>query len=69
MSRDYGREAHEAAQKHLDAINAAEYAEDSEELPDYPEDMAGPWDGCETCVIREVLHAAWPILLEAAKEQ
>lgn len=26
-----------------------------------------PYDGCDTCLVREVLQGAWPILLEAAQ--
>ena len=28
--------------------------------------LAGVFCGCETCVIREVLHAAWPYLYRLA---
>lgn len=35
---------------------------------DYPgERLAGPFCGCDTCIVREVLDAAWPHLLEAAR--
>jgi len=84
MTRDFGLEAHQAAEAHLHACQAAldyedygdyyaDLDEDSDgedvELPDYPEDMAGPYCGCQTCMVREVLHAAWPILLEAARAE
>ena len=30
--------------------------------------LAGPvCEGCQTCTIREILDAAWPILLEGAR--
>ena len=28
--------------------------------------LSGPFCGCETCVIREALHAAWPYLYRLA---
>lgn len=62
--RDWGLEAHQAAEAHLGLLWAMENGEG-----DGPEETAGPWCGCETCVIREVLHAAWPYMIEAAKEQ
>jgi len=68
--RDYGYEAQQAAEKHLEAIEAAEDAADEAgtDNVDYPP-TAGPWDGCTTCVVRETLYAAWPILLEAARAE
>lgn len=60
---DYGRLAHEAAEEHLRAIQEAE-----DSGGEYPE-MAGPWDGCETCAIREILFAIWPIVFEAATDE
>lgn len=29
--------------------------------------QAGPFCGCDTCYVREVLDAAWPHLIEAAR--
>ncbi len=29
-------------------------------------DLAGPYCGCDTCVVREVIDAAWPYLKELA---
>lgn len=66
---DWGLKAHQAAEQHLAACLEAMYAEDESDLDTWPEDMAGPFCGCETCVIREVLHAAWPILLQAAQAE
>lgn len=65
VEHDYGLAAQQAAEEHLQAIY--EY----EETPEwgYPEGdhpAVGPWCGCETCVVREVLHAAWPHLKAAA---
>lgn len=78
-TRDFGLEAQKAAEEHVMACQAAldfedygdyytDAAADEEfEAPEFPENMAAPYCGCETCVIRETLHAGWPILLEAAK--
>ena len=73
VDRDFGAEAHAAAAKHLEAIAAAhdyeeygDYYHDTDEAPEWPEDMAGPWCACDTCTIRETLHAAWPILRAGA---
>lgn len=68
MTRDYGLEAHQAAEKHLEACDYALHVEIDGEAPDFPE-TAGPYCGCETCIVREVLFAAWPILLEAARAE
>lgn len=64
--RDYFLEAHQAADAHLAACYAAYYAEPEGEgpLPESP--ASAPFCACETCEIREILHAAWPILREAA---
>ena len=37
-------------------------ADDGEEI-DFPE-TAGPFCGCDVCIVREVLWAAWPIFEE-----
>ncbi len=66
--RDYGYEAQQAAEKHLEAIEAAEDAADGTDNVAYPE-TAGPWCGCTTCTVRETLYAAWPIMLEAARAE
>lgn len=70
-TRDYGYEAQQAAEKHLAAIQAAEEAAEElgDDLVNWP-DTAGPWcGGCDTCMVRETLFAAWPILLEAARAE
>ena len=59
--KDVGLLAQDAAEAHLKAIWEAEEAAD--ETGDYSSmesPAVGPWDGCETCVVREVLYAAWP---------
>lgn len=66
--RDYGREAHEAAERHLEDCFVALGVEEDGGEPIWPEDLESAFDGCTTCVIREVLYAAWPILLQGARE-
>ncbi len=55
-----------AAERHLalceDALEAEEEAEDLENLP--PSPAVGPFCGCQTCVVREVLAGAWPKIEE-----
>lgn len=65
MNRDYGREAQAAAEKHLDACMDAFWREGEGEF----EDTIAPFCGCQTCIVREVLHAAWPFLLAAARDE
>lgn len=52
--------AQQAAEAHLEACWAYEHGE-TDEAPDF----AAPFCGCTTCMVREVLHAAWPHLKEA----
>lgn len=68
MTRDYGIEAQAAAEAHLEACFTALFEESEDGTPQWPE-TAAPFCGCETCTVREVLHAAWPILLEAARAE
>lgn len=63
--RDYGLEAQQAAEAHLEALWEAADSDDEHAMDDI--DIAAPWCGCTTCIVREVLHAAWPILQEAVK--
>lgn len=68
-ARDYGLEAQKAAEQHLDALGEAEEREENGEQDVQWPESAGPWCGCGTCTVRETLWAAWPILLEQAREQ
>lgn len=64
---DPGYAAQQAAEAHLDACEEALWAEeeleDGAELPDSP--ACAPFCGCQTCVVREVLFAAWPVFTAA----
>jgi hypothetical protein len=64
--RDFGIEMQAAAEAHLAACWEAFYVEtenddeyDGEALPS---PAIGPFCGCETCVVREVLAGAWPVI-------
>lgn len=72
--RDPGIEAQEAAEAHLGACWEAldiegDPASQDVEDPFEGIDLAGPFDGCPTCEVREVLHAAAPILLGALVDE
>ena len=69
LVRDYGLEAHQAADAHLTAVwnhfygaMELEMTAGGEPLGDDP--AVGPFCGCQTCEVREVLAAAWPIIQE-----
>jgi len=68
MSRDYGYEAHQTAKARWQQLDEALYVDEYGGEPEWPEDLVAPYDGCEDCVVREILHAAWPILVLAAQE-
>lgn len=72
--RDFGYEAQRAAELHLERCSEAlleNWLEDDFSgryaIIDSP--ASAPFCGCGTCTIREILFAAWPILLEAAKTE
>jgi hypothetical protein len=53
-------EAHlERLQLELWEVDYGEDEEDISESDDWPLQPAGPFCGCTTCVVREVLHAAF----------
>jgi hypothetical protein len=61
--KDWGREAQQAAEDHLNACDDLRDLEEAGEFADWEAiDIAGPYCGCQTCTVRETLHAAWPIL-------
>lgn len=70
---DVGLEAHRVAEAHLVACWEAFWHDEEygphgpgecEEHVEWPEKQGGPFDGCNTCVTREVLWAAFPVLEE-----
>lgn len=54
---DHATAAHRAAEEHLTACVESMHDDDVPEP-----DTAGPYCGCTTCDVREVLHAAYPHL-------
>lgn len=65
--RDYGAEAQRAAEDHLDAcFEALEREETAEPGEEVDSPAVGAFCGCQTCCVRETLHASWPFLREAA---
>jgi hypothetical protein len=65
---DWGHLAQKAAEKHLSACMETHFAwEEGDESKVSP--ASAPFCGCETCIVREVLYAAWPILEKWALEE
>lgn len=68
---DFGALAQKAAEEHLNGCWEAYWAEEMLEDPnaELPESPAfAPFDGCETCVVREILSAAWPFVERSVRE-
>lgn len=67
---DYEQAAQRAAEQHLAACQEWMWAEEEggesleRECP-----SVGPFCGCDTCIVREILWAAWPHLLALAREE
>lgn len=59
---DWGHAMQVAAEKHLDAVNEAFSAYEEGRTPEVEDPSWGPYCGCETCVVREVLAGAWPVI-------
>lgn len=70
--KDWGQVVHRVVEDHLMAAQMTLWEESGEDEPETPVDvdLAAPFCGCDTCVVREVLHAAMPYApLLAALEQ
>jgi hypothetical protein len=66
--KDWAAEAQRAAETRL-ALCAEwrdHYENDGDE-PTEPDPSCAPYCGCDTCVVREILDAAWPIFLEGVR--
>lgn len=61
---DHGQLAQRAAEERLNALD--DNLLDDVPLPPGIEPVA-PYCGCRTCEVREILAAAWPFLLDAAR--
>jgi hypothetical protein len=60
-----GPDIQAAAERHLELVWAAHYAqEDAEDGVIIPSPAAGLFCGCETCVVREIIAGAWPRIEE-----
>jgi hypothetical protein len=66
---DFEAKAQQAAEARLAYCQAQLYEDDLDDLPEPAEQPCGPFCGCDTCIVREVLDAAWPYLLELAREE
>jgi hypothetical protein len=60
---DYRNQAQKAAELHLEVLDGLEYLDsDSPAISALQGESTayGPYCGCQTCVVREILYAAWP---------
>lgn len=57
--------AQRSAEERLGLAADLLFNEDDDTHPGYAF-LAGPYCGCDTCTVREVLDAAWPFLKELA---
>ena len=57
--------AQKAGERRLAIGAALIYEEDLSEVEGDPSELAGPYCGCDTCVVREILDAGWPHLVAA----
>lgn len=59
---DHGVAMQQAAERHLEAVWAAFYADEEAEDGAEPVESpaVGPFCGCEVCLVRETLAGAWP---------
>ncbi len=69
---DHGYLAHQAAVRRLNALDDvldAELEEYEQATASLDPPLLAPYCGCQDCVVREALTAAWPHLLAAAREE
>jgi len=66
---DWGIVAQRAAEEHLALCEEwrAYYEDESGDPPAKPDPTFAPYDSCDTCLIRETLHASWPSLVKGFK--
>lgn len=64
QERDFEVVLQRACENHLAACNEALFEEgEVKDIDDAPPSPAfGPFCGCDTCVVREILHVAWPMI-------
>jgi hypothetical protein len=64
------RKIQQAAEARLAYCGEVLFAEENDEEPGPPgedQEPCAPYCGCDTCIVREVLDAAWPYMLELAR--
>lgn len=71
---DYGYALHRLVEKHLslcmEAYEAIEDASDAgDRAPVINDPASGPYDGCNTCDVRETLYISWPVIEEITKQR
>lgn len=59
------KRAQRAAEQRFNIAMDSVYAEDLDDI-DGEAELSAPFCGCTTCVVREILDAAWPYLYEMA---
>ena len=71
MIDQYIAAAQRAGEERLNLISEYEEAaeEGGGEIDGIESPAMAPWCGCPTCVVREVLDAAWPHFMAAAREE
>jgi len=55
-----------AAEAHLAKADELLWEEEQGVVSENDADLAGPYCGCQTCIVREVLWAAWPFMYRLA---
>lgn len=69
-SAELERKAQEAAEERLSYCQSTLYEDEAEvPAPGEGQEPSAPFCGCDTCVVREVLDAAWPHMLELARRE
>lgn len=63
MSDDFETRVQKLAEEHLAGCNEALI----DDLPESP--ALGPYDGCDTCVVREILSIVWEEMLDEARRE
>lgn len=70
-SVDWGWRAQQVAEAHLDTCNEwlsfYEEGEPEGQRPAGEDPSIAPYCGCDTCIVREVLSAAWPVIEEGVR--
>ena len=68
---DFGIEAQRAAEAHLAACQEAFWDYESGEMQGEEDGSpaSAPFCNCDTCIVREVLFAAWPIMQQEAQDE